>query len=84
MVAENFQVLGLRLLENTVESVYFYSCSQAKLFPRFLSLPQARRNYPFPQNNVSLKSIFSQQKGKRIMKLKKCGKLNFESVGHKF
>ena len=71
MVAEKFQILGVKFTENTVESVYFYSCPQAKLSPRFLLSPlQAGENYTSP-SNVFLKSIFPQQKGKRIMKLKK-------------
>ena len=55
---KNFKFLMLRLLENTfvnqkIESVHLYSCSQAKLSLRFLSSPlQAEGNYPFPTNNV--------------------------------
>ena len=44
MVAEKFQIMVLRLLANAlfvsqkIESIHFYSCPQAKLSPRFLSL----------------------------------------------
>ena len=49
-----FKFMVLRLLENAfvsqkIESVHFYLCPQAKISPRFLSLPiQAGGNYPFP------------------------------------
>ena len=78
-VAESFKFIGLRLLENAfvsqkIESFYFYSCLQVKLSPRFLSLPlQAGGNYPFPLNSVLY--IFPQQKGWKIMELKKWPKL---------
>ena len=43
MVAEKFQIYSVRITTNTfmsqkIESVHFYSCPQAKLSPRFLSL----------------------------------------------
>ena len=66
---KNFKFMGLRLLENTfvsqkIESVRFYSCPQAKLYPRFLSSPlQGEGNYPFSPNDVFWKCIFPQQRG---------------------
>ena len=43
MVAEKFQVYSVKITSNTfvnqnIESVCFYSCPQAKISPRFLSL----------------------------------------------
>ena len=69
-----------RLLENAfvsqkIESVHFYLYPQAKISPKFLLLPlQAGGNFPFPPHNVFC--IFSQQKGRRIIELKKSPKLN--------
>ena len=43
MIAEKFQIYGVKITANTfvnqkIESVQFYSCHQAKLSPRLLSL----------------------------------------------
>ena len=68
VIAKKFQIHGFKITgkyicESKNECVYFYTCPQAKLFPRFLSSPlQAEGNYPFPQNNVFWKSIFSSKK----------------------
>ena len=68
VIAKKFQIHGVKITgkyicESKNECVYFYTCPQAKLFPRFLSSPlQAEGNYPFPQNNVFWKSIFSSKK----------------------
>ena len=56
-----FKFLVLRLLANTfasqkIESIHFYSCTQAKLSP---ITPQAEGNYPFLLNSVFWRSIFS-------------------------
>ena len=40
--------------------------------------PQAEGNYPFLPNSIFWKSYFSQQKGRRIMELKKLLKLNLQ------
>ena len=40
-------------MSQKIESVYFCSCPQAKLSPRFFSLSlQAGENNPFPLNNA--------------------------------
>ena len=63
-----FKFKVLRLLENTfvsqkIESVHFYSCTQAKLSSRFLSSQiHAEGTYLFLPNKVFWKSIFRQQK----------------------
>ena len=83
MVAEKFQILGVKftrkyICELKIVSVYFYSCPQAKLSPRFLLPLRARRNCHFPQNIYFFEIYFSPaERGKdyeakgRIMKLKK-------------
>ena len=66
---KSFKFIVLRLLENTfvsqkIESVHFYSCSQAKLCPRFLSSTPGRRKLPIPPEQRFLQiSFFPQQKG---------------------
>ena len=77
MVAEKLQVYSAKITANTfanqkIESVHFYSCPQAKLSPRFLSL--------FPRQT----GIFSEMKGDRegygVQKITKIKK----GIGHKF
>ena len=67
---KSFKFIVLRLLANTfvsqkIESVHFYSCPQAKLCFRFLSLPVGRRKLPIPPEQRFLKIVFPQQKGGR-------------------
>ena len=59
MVAEKFQVDGVKIIgkyicdSKKIKPVYFYSCPQVKLFPRFLLSPvQSEGNYPFLLNNI--------------------------------
>ena len=77
MVVEKFQIYSVKITANTfvgknIESVHFYSCPQAKLYPRFLSL--------FPRQT----GIFSEMKGDRegygVQKITKIKK----GIGHKF
>ena len=77
MVVEKFQIYSVKITANTfvgknIESVHFYSCPQAKLCPRFLSL--------FPRQT----GIFSEMKGDRegygVQKITKIKK----GIGHKF
>ena len=56
-------LMVLRLLTNTFlsrksESVHFYLCPQAKLSPKFLSLPPDRRKLPIPPEQHFLKIYF--------------------------
>ena len=84
MVPESFKFIVLRLLENIFVSqelnlFIFFSCPQAKFFPKFLSSPlQTEWNYSFFPNSVFWKSIFPQQKGegKILWSWKKWPKLN--------
>ena len=51
MVAEKFQIYSVKITANTfaslkIESVQFYSCVQAKLSPRFLSLSPKQTGIP--------------------------------------
>ena len=69
LMCTNYILLFLPCLNNL--------CSQTKISPRFLSLPlQARENYPFPPHNVNY--IFSQQKVRKIIEMKKWPKLNLQ------
>ena len=85
-----FKFMVLRLLENTfvsqrIESVHFYSCPQARPFPRFLSsLLQAEGNYPFPQKKMFWKSIFPQQRGRGLWNWKYGQNQTYKDIGHKF
>ena len=78
----SLKFMGLRLLENIfmtqkTESANFYSFSQAKTTHRFLSSnPRKKEIINFPWIVIFLKSIFPQQKGGRIIELKKWLKLN--------
>ena len=82
MVAEKFQIHGVKIIAKCICESKYWICSillmsQAKISPRFLSLPlQAGGKYPFPQHNLFC--IFSQQNGRRIVKLKKWPKLNLQ------
>ena len=82
---KSFEYMVLRLLANRfisqkIESLHFYSCSQAKLSSRFLLLPsQAQGNHQFLRKAFSEDLFFPQQKwseGRSIMELKKLPKLN--------
>ena len=63
MVAEKFQIYSVKTTANTfvsqkIESVQFYSCPQAKLSPRFLSLsPRQTGIAHFPEQHF-LKIFF--------------------------
>ena len=73
---KSLKLMVLGLPENTFVSKKinlqtFTHVPQAKLFPGFLSSPvQAEEYHPLPLNNVFWKSIFHQQKERRIMELK--------------
>ena len=77
---KGFKFMVLRLLENTFESKEsVYSCSQAKLSPRFLSeLLQTEEIYLFPPKQSVLKIYFSTAESGRTIELKILPKLNFQ------
>ena len=67
MVAEKFQIYSVRITANTfmsqkIESVHFYSCPQAKLSPRFLSLSPGRKELRILPGQHFLKIFFPDQK----------------------
>ena len=64
LLRKSFKFMLLRLLANIfvsqkIESVHFYSSPQAKLSPRFFSLPRGRRKLPIPPEQRFLKIYFS-------------------------
>ena len=94
MIVEKFQTFGVIITGKYIsepinESVYFYSCTQAKLPFGFLSSPPGKRKLPISHYPLS---IFPQQKGGRITKLKKMTKIelaralvtNFDKFHHLF
>ena len=67
MVAEKFQIYSVMTTANTfvsqkIESVQFYSCSQAKLSPRFHHYPPGRQELCIPPEQHFLKIFFPEQK----------------------
>ena len=89
MVAEKFQIYSVKTTANTfvsqkIESVQFYSCPQAKLSPRFLSLsPRQTGIAHFPKQHF-LKIFFPEQKeGAEDYVAEKIIKIN-KGIGHKF
>ena len=67
MVAEKLQVYSAKITANTfanqkIESVHFYSCPQAKLSPRFLSLSPGRGELRILPGQRFLKIFFPDQK----------------------
>ena len=80
---KSFKFIVLRLLANTfvsqkIESVHFYLCTQAKISPRFLSLPPRQKEIIHSAWTAFSEDLFfSQQKGEgEIMEMKKLLKLN--------
>ena len=75
MVAEKFQIYSVKTTANTfvsqkIESVQFYSCPQAKLSPRFLSLSPRETGIAHSSQTAFSEDIFPEQKeggGERIM-----------------
>ena len=67
-----------------IESVHFYLCPQAKLYRRFLSLSSRQKGIAHSSQTVFFEDIFSwEERGERIMELKKNTKIN-KDIGHKF
>ena len=64
MVAEKFQIYSVKTTANTfvsqkVESVQSYSCTQAKLYPRFLSLSPRQTEIAHSSRIAFFEDIFS-------------------------
>ena len=91
MILEKFQIYSVKITANIfvskkIESVHFYSCHQAKLSPRFLSLSPRQTGIAHSSRTAFFEDIFSPKekrgegRGKRIMELKKLPKLTKVSV----
>ena len=83
---KSFKFILLRLLQihlwvKKIESVHFYSCHQAKISPRFLSLSRRETGIAYSSRTAFLECIFSWgERGERIMQLKKTPKLTKVSI----
>ena len=90
MVVENFQILGVKITRKYIcelkSWIYlFLLVPPIKTLLQILITTLDKRKLPiFPKQCFFFKFNFPQQKGGRIIKLKKRPKLNFESVCHKF
>ena len=67
MVAEKLQVYSAKITANTfanqkIESVHFYSCPQAKLSPRFLSLSSRQTGIAHSSWTAFFEDIFPEEK----------------------
>ena len=64
MIAEKFEIYSVKITANTfvnqkIESVQFYSCPQAKLSPRFLSLSPRQTEIALYSRTAFSEDIFS-------------------------
>ena len=82
MVAKSFKFMVLRLLAKSfvnqkVESVHFYSCPQAKLSPRFSSLPPRQKEITHSSQTAFSKNLFfpSRKKGGENYRAEKMKKI---------
>ena len=91
MVAEKFQIYSVKTTANTfvsqkIESVQFYSCPQAKLSLRFLSLSPRQTEIAHYSRTAYSEDIFflSRKRVERIMYIvEKIAKIN-KGIGLKF
>ena len=89
MVAEKAQIYNVRTTANTfvchkIESVQFYSCPQAKLSPRFLSLSPRQTGIAHSSRTAFSEDIFCEQKeGGEDYVVEKITKIN-KGIGHNF
>ena len=83
MVAEKFQIYGVKVTGNTfvsqkIESVHFYSCPQQNLPPGFYHYTPGRRELPNPPEQHFFPS--RKGEGERIIELKKIIKIKTTKV----
>ena len=89
MIAETFQIYSVKTTVNTflsqkIESVQFYSCPQAKLTPRFLSLSPRQTGIVHSTQIAFSEDIFSwAEKGGENYVVEKITKIS-KGIGHKF
>ena len=83
MVAEKFQIYGVKVTGNTfvsqkIESVHFYSCPQQNSPPGFYHYTPGRRELPNPPEQHFFPS--RKGEGERIIELKKIIKIKTTKV----
>ena len=89
MVAEKFQIYSVKTTANTfvsqkIESVQFYSCPQAKLSPRLLSLSSRQTGIAHFPEQYFKKIFFPEQKEEeQDYGVKKITKIS-KGIRHKF
>ena len=82
MVAKKFQIYSVNITdkyiyESKIEFVHFYSCPQAKLSFRFLTLPPRLKEITHSSQTAFSEDLFSpSRKEGGVMELKKLPKLN--------
>ena len=91
MVGEKFKFMVLRLLKKTfvsqkIESFHFCSCRQAKISPRFLSLPLKQKKITHSSLTAFSEDIYfpQQQGGRGLWSCKSFQNHTYEGGGHKF
>ena len=84
MVEERFKTTANTFVSQKIESVQFYSCSQAKLPPGFYHYPPGIGELLIPPEQHFLKIFFAEQKevGEDCV-VEKITKIN-KDIGHKF
>ena len=89
MAAEKIQIYNVKIPANTfasqkIESVYFYSCPQAKLSPRFLSLSSRQKGMAHSSQTAFFEDIFlwGERRGEDYG-VEKNTRIN-KGIGHKF
>ena len=89
MVAEKFQIYSVKTTANTfvsqkIESLQFYSCPQAKLSPRFLSLSPRQTGIAYFTKTAFSEDTFSvAERGGEDSVVEKITKIS-KGIGHKF
>ena len=88
MIAEKFQIYSVKTTVNNlsqkIKSVQFYSCPQAKLSPRFLSLSPRQTGIAHSSRTAFSEDIFSwAERGGEDYVVEKITKIN-KGIGHKF
>ena len=89
LVAEKFQIYRGKITSNTfvsqkIESVHFYSCSQAKLSASFLTLFPRQTRIVHSSRTAFYEDIFSWAgKGAEDYRVEQISKIN-KGISHKF
>ena len=89
MVVEKSQIYSVKITPNTfmnqkIESVHFYSCPQAKISLRFLSLSTRQTGMAHSSRTAFSEDIFSwAERGREDYGVEKITKIN-KGIGHEF